>query len=151
MLKVIESRFSGPRVAKIVDGCTDSYVERSEEEREFGSACKIRYLHRVLLREDAETRFVSAADKLYNACAVLRDLRYDGESAFTRFSAPKAKTLWYYRSLVREYRLGGVTHRLKPLIDDLDRVVTEVEHLSGILASPIRPPRRITNRLKSKR
>jgi GTP pyrophosphokinase len=94
---------------------------------------------------------VSAADKLYNVRAVLRDLRYDGESAFTRFSAPKAKTLWYYRSLVREYRLGGVTHRLKPLIDDLDRLVTEVEHLSGILAAPIRPPRRITNKLKSKR
>ena len=74
----------------------------------------MRYLHRVR-HEDAETRFVSAADKLYNVRAVLRDLRYDGESAFTRFSAPKAKTLWYYRSLVREYRVGGVTHRLKPL------------------------------------
>ena len=31
------------------------------------------------------------------------------------------------------------------------RVVTEVEHLSGILASPIRPPRRITTKLKTKR
>jgi len=44
-----------------------------------------------------------------------------------------------------------VTHRLKPLIDDLDRVVTEVEHLSGLLASPIRPPRRIVSKLKRKR
>jgi hypothetical protein len=136
-------------VAKIVDGCTDSYTT-DPKKKENWERRKIRYLHRVR-HEDAETRFVSAADKLYNVRAVLRDLRYDGESAFTRFSAPKAKTLWYYRSLVREYRLGGVTHRLKPLIDDLDRVVTEVEHLSGILASPIRPPRRITNRLKSKR
>ena len=46
--------------------------------------------------------------------------------------------LWYYRSLVREYRAGGVTHLLKPLLDDLDRAVTEVEHLSGLLAAPSR-------------
>jgi len=147
MLNVIEQIF-GPRVAKIVDGCTDSYVE-DPKKKEPWEKRKVRYLHRVR-HEDAETRFVSAADKLYNVRAVLRDLRYDGEIAFSRFSAPKAKTLWYYRSLVREYRLGGVTHRLKPLVDDLDRVVTEVEHLSGILASPIRPPRRVVNRLKSR-
>jgi hypothetical protein len=44
-----------------------------------------------------------------------------------------------------------VTHRLKPLIDDLDRVVTEVEHLSGLLAKPLPLPRRITTKLKDKR
>jgi (p)ppGpp synthase/HD superfamily hydrolase len=148
MLKVIDQIF-GPRVAKIVDGCTDSYAT-DPKKKESWERRKFRYLHRVR-HEDAETRFVSAADKLYNVRAVLRDLRYDGESAFSRFSAPKAKTLWYYRSLVREYRLGGVTHRLKPLIDDLDRVVTEVEHLSGLLAKPMPPPRRITTKLKSKR
>jgi (p)ppGpp synthase/HD superfamily hydrolase len=148
MLKMISQIF-GPRVAKMVDGCTDSYVE-DPKKKENWERRKIRYLHRVR-HEDADTRFVSAADKLYNARAVLRDLRYDGDAAFLRFSAPKAKTLWYYRSLVREYRIGGVTHRLKPLIDDLDRVVTEVEHISGILASPIRPPRRIASKLKAKR
>ena len=87
-------------------------------------------------KEDAETRFVSAADKLYNARAILRDLRQSGESAFDRFSAPKAKVLWYYRSLVQEYRAGGSTHLLKPLLDDLDRTVTELEHYSGLLADP---------------
>ena len=148
MLRTIDQIF-GSRVAKMVDGCTDSYVE-DPKKKESWDRRKLRYLRRVR-HEDAETRFVSAADKLYNARAVLRDLRYDGESAFLRFSAPKAKTLWYYRSLVREYRLGGVTHRLKPLLDDLDRVVTEVEHLSGLLASPVPPPRRITSRLKTKR
>jgi len=148
MLKVIEQMF-GPRVAKIVDGCTDSYTV-DPKKKESWERRKFRYLHRVR-HEDAETRLVSAADKLYNVRAVLRDLRCDGEVAFARFAAPKAKTLWYYRSLVREYRLGGVTHRLKPLIDDLDRVVTEVEHLSGLLAKPVPPPRRISNKLKEKR
>ena len=147
MLKIIAQIF-GPRVAKIVDGCTDSYVE-DPKKKENWERRKIRYLHRVR-HEDADTRFVSAADKLYNARTVLRDLRNDGDVAFEKFSAPKAKTLWYYRSLVREYRVPGVTHRLKPLLDDLDRVVTEVEHLSGILASPIRPPRRIVSKLKKR-
>jgi (p)ppGpp synthase/HD superfamily hydrolase len=146
-LKVIEQLF-GARVAKIVDGCTDSYAE-DPKKKESWERRKFRYLRRVR-HEDAETRFVSAADKLYNVRAVLRDLRYDGEIVFTRFSAPKVKTLWYYRSLVREYRAGGITHRLKPLIDDLDRVVTEVEHLSGVLATSPPPSRRITSRAKPK-
>jgi len=148
MLKIIDQIF-GARVAKMVDGCTDSYAE-DPKKKESWERRKFRYLRRIR-HEDAETRFVSAADKLYNARAVLRDLRYDGEIVFTRFSAPKVKTLWYYRSLVREYRAGGVTHRLKPLIDDLDRVVTEVEHLSGVLATSPAHPRRITRKLKSPR
>lgn len=147
MLKVIGQVF-GPRVAKIVDGCTDSYAE-DPKKKEGWERRKTRYLNRIR-HEDAETRFVSAADKLYNARAVLRDLRRDGDVAFARFTAPKVKTLWYYRSLVREYRRGGVTHRLKPLIDDLDRVVTEVEHLSGILGAPVRPKRRLPAKLRRK-
>jgi len=147
MLKAIEQLF-GPRVAKIVDGCTDSYVE-DPKKKENWERRKVRYLHRVR-HEDAETRFVSAADKLYNARAILRDLRNDGDIAFARFTAPKAKTLWYYRSLVREYRLGGVTHRLKPLIDDLDRVVTELEHVSGIFAAPAQPLEREARSTKRK-
>lgn len=135
MLHAIEQMF-GPRVAKIVDGCTDSYGDEGKAKPKWFPR-KLRYLRRVR-KEDAETRFVSAADKLYNARAVLRDLRYTGDSVFERFSAPKAKVLWYYRSLVHEYRAGGVTHLLKPLLDDLDRTVTEVEHLSGLLAEPKR-------------
>jgi len=148
MLRVIEQIF-GPRVAKMVDGCTDSYGDEGKRKPKWYPR-KLRYLHRVR-NEDAETRFVSAADKLYNTRAVLRDLRYSGESVFDRFSAPKAKVLWYYRSLVREYRAAGVTHQLKPLLDDLDRVVTELEHLSGILAAPAKPVRNGKPKLKAKR
>jgi GTP pyrophosphokinase len=148
MLKIIEQIF-GPRVAKIVDGCTDSYVE-DPKKKEGWEQRKFRYLRRVR-HEDAETRFVSAADKLYNVRAVLRDLRYNGDLAFARFSAPKTRIIWYYRSLVNEYRAGGVTHLLKPLLDDLDRVVVDVEHLSRLLAASPSPHRRLTTKLKSKR
>src|SRR5271157_4226679 len=132
MLQVIEQLF-GPRVAKIVDGCTDSYGEEGKSKPKWYPR-KLRYMRRVR-HEDAETRLVSAADKLYNARAILRDVRQSGDSAFVPFSAPKAKVLWYYRSLVREYRAAGVTHQLKPLLDDYDRVVTELEHLALVSAA----------------
>jgi (p)ppGpp synthase/HD superfamily hydrolase len=148
MLRVIERMF-GPRVAKMVDGCTDSYGDEDKKKPKWYPR-KLRYLRRIR-NEDAETRFVSAADKLYNARAVLRDLRYSGESVFKRFSAPKAKVLWYYRSLVREYRAAGVTHQLKPLLGDLDRVVTELEELSDNPAAPVKRARNGTLKLKSKR
>ena len=140
MLHTIEQMF-GPRVAKVVDGCTDSYGDEDKPKPKWYPR-KLRYLRRVR-KEDAETRFVSAADKLYNTRAILRDLRQSGDSAFDRFSAPKAKVLWYYRSLVREFRAGGITHLLKPLLDDLDRAVTELEHYSGLLADPKRVPRQL--------
>jgi len=132
MLAVISQMF-GPRVAKIVDGCTDSYGDEGKNKPKWYPR-KLRYIRRMR-HEDADTRFVSAADKLYNARAVLRDVRQYGDSAFGSFSAPKAKVLWYYRSLVREYRAAGVTHQLKPLLDDYDRVVTELEHLALVSAA----------------
>jgi (p)ppGpp synthase/HD superfamily hydrolase len=146
MLRVIDQIF-GPRVAKIVDGCTDSYGDEGGKKPKWYPR-KLRYLRRVR-HEDADTRFVSAADKLYNARAILRDVRQSGDSVFDNFSAPKVKVLWYYRSLVREYRAGGVTHLLKPLLDDYDRVVTELEHLSGILAAPVKSSR--SGKLKPKK
>jgi (p)ppGpp synthase/HD superfamily hydrolase len=138
MLKTIEQMF-GPRVAKIVDGCTDSYGEEGKDKPKWYPR-KLRYIQRVR-HEDVETRFVSAADKLYNARAVLRDFRQCGDSAFDKFSAPKPKVLWYYRSLVREFRAAGVTHLFKPLLDDLDRVVTELEHLALVEAAAEASPK----------
>ncbi len=147
MLHAIEQIF-GLRVAKIVDGCTDSYGDENKKQPKWYPR-KLRYLRRVR-DEDGETRFVSAADKLYNTRAILRDLRQTGESAFQRFAAPKAKVLWYYRSLVREYRAGGVTPMLKPLLDDLDRTVTELEHHSGILAAPTRASRLLAGKRRAR-
>jgi len=90
MLKVIEKIF-GARVAKIVDGCTDSYAE-DPKKKESWERRKFRYLRRIR-HEDAETRFVSAADKLYNVRAVLRDLRYDGEIIFSLGAEKRVKMI----------------------------------------------------------
>src|SRR5579859_2794514 len=60
MLREVRRRF-GARVAKVVDGCTDAYDVPKPPWRER----KDSYIAR-LKKEDAETRLVSAADKLNN-------------------------------------------------------------------------------------
>ena len=74
----------------------------------------------------ASTRLVSASDKLHNARAILHNLREDGDEIWTRFNGGKEGTLWYYRSLVIALRRPGDN----ALINELDRVVTEIEELA---------------------
>jgi hypothetical protein len=74
--------------------------------------------------DDRSVLLVSASDKR----AIVRDLRDAREGLWGRFSAPKVQILWYYRSLVTEYR-GNSAH-VSSLIDELDRTVTEMEVLA---------------------
>ncbi|MGB0008141.1 MAG: HD domain-containing protein, partial [Candidatus Sulfotelmatobacter sp.] len=92
MLKEVKKRF-GSRVAKIVDGCTDSDIEPKPPWRER----KENYL-RHLKDADAETRLVSASDKLNNVRSILSDYREVGESIWARFNGGRDGTLWYYRA-----------------------------------------------------
>ena len=94
MLKEVRRRF-GKRVAKIVDGCTDAYAEPKPPWRER----KETYIRR-LKTEDADTRLVSAADKLNNVRSILSDYRAIGESVWSRFNGGREGTLWYYRTLL---------------------------------------------------
>lgn len=119
-LREIRRKF-GKRVARIVDGCTDSYTEPKLPWRER----KVAYLKRVA-EEPADVRLVSAADKLSNARETLHELRVHGESVFEKFEGKKEGTLWYYRALVEVFR----KIRTGPLIEELDRVVSELESLA---------------------
>jgi (p)ppGpp synthase/HD superfamily hydrolase len=97
MLAQVRRRFGG-RVAKIVDGCTDSYVMPKLPWRER----KESYI-RHLKNADAETRLVSAADKLNNLRSILADYRAVGEAIWERFHGGREGTLWYYRTLLEEF------------------------------------------------
>ena len=119
-LREIERKF-GERVAHIVDGCTDSYTDPKPP----WMARKRAYVARVA-GESADVRLVSAADKLSNTREVLHDFRVQGASVFQRFKGKKKGTLWYYRALVKQFRKAGSN----PLVEELDRVVTELERLS---------------------
>ena len=116
-LREIRKKF-GARVARIVDGCTDSYAEPKPPWR----SRKLAYIQRVAEEPD-DVRLVSAADKLSNARETLHELRVHGESVFEKFEGKKEGTLWHYRALVEVFRKAGTG----PLIDELDRVVTELE------------------------
>jgi (p)ppGpp synthase/HD superfamily hydrolase len=117
-LREIRRKF-GERVAHMVDSCTDSYVEPKPPWLERKRA----YVERIA-GESEDARLVSAADKLSNVRETLHDLRVHGVDIFERFQGKKDGTLWYYRSLVSEFWRAGNN----PLIEELDRVVTELEN-----------------------
>ncbi|HTZ47787.1 MAG TPA: HD domain-containing protein [Verrucomicrobiae bacterium] len=120
-LREIRKKF-GKRVAHIVDGCTDSYAEPKPTWMDRKHA----YVKRVA-RESAEVRLVSAADKLSNARETLYEFRVHGDVVFDRFAGKKDGTLWYYRALVTEFRKAGSN----PLVEELDRVVSELKSLAN--------------------
>jgi hypothetical protein len=75
-------------------------------------------------KADRDILSVSLADKVHNARAILRDLRKPdiGEKIWSRFSMPKEKTLWYYRSLADIFceRLPGqLSNELREIVEAL--------------------------------
>jgi GTP pyrophosphokinase len=72
-------------------------------------------------------RLVSAADKLHNARTILTDYRVLGESLWSRFNGGREGTLWYYLAVVAVLRDSGPA----PLVDELERIVSEIESLAG--------------------
>ncbi|MFZ0770188.1 MAG: HD domain-containing protein [Candidatus Sulfotelmatobacter sp.] len=117
MLKEVRRRF-GTRVAKIVDGCTDSDSDPKPPWRERKEA----YI-RHLKSADADTKLVSAADKLNNVRSILSDYREVGESIWARFNGGRDGTLWYYRALLKEFKKGKPNR----LIRELELAVLELE------------------------
>jgi (p)ppGpp synthase/HD superfamily hydrolase len=97
MLKEVRQQF-GRHVAKVVEGCTDADTVPKPPWRER----KENYIRR-LKNEDADTRLVSAADKLNNVRSILSDYREWGESVWSRFNGGREGTLWYYRTLRDEF------------------------------------------------
>ena len=121
MLKEVRRRF-GVRVAKIVDGCTDAdtYPKPPWRER------KEKYI-RHLKTADADSRLVSAADKLNNVRSILSDYRAIGESVWSRFNGGRKGTLWYYRTLLDIF----LRHRRNRITIELELAVNELEALAG--------------------
>jgi (p)ppGpp synthase/HD superfamily hydrolase len=117
-LEDIRARF-GDRVAAIVEACTDTFDSPKPPWRPRKEA----YIARIA-GETASARLVSASDKLANARSILLSMAMEGDAAFDRFTGRKAGTLWYYRALVDAFRAAGPT----PLVDELDRAVTELEN-----------------------
>jgi len=120
MLTEVRRRF-GQRVAKVVDGCTDSDTFPKAPWRER----KEKYIEH-LKEADADTRLVSAADKLNNVRSILSDYRALGESVWSRFNGGREGTLWYYRTL-RDHFLH---HKGNRITRELELAVNQLESMA---------------------
>lgn len=117
----------GPRVRRLVEGLSDALDATNKapwRER------KERYLEHL---RDAppELKLISVCDKLHNARSILRDLHLVGDELWTRFSASRDETLWYYRS-VADALGDGFDHRL---VGELRVVVSEVHRVVDVTES----------------
>ncbi len=117
----IRRRF-GDTVTEIVNGLTDSDVQPKPPWRER----KETYIAH-LSSASPSVLLVSICDKLHNATSILRDYHRLGDALWPRFRGGKDGTLWYYRALVTSYQQNFQS----PLIEELDRVVTELESLAA--------------------
>ncbi len=129
-LRDIELKF-GKDVARIVEGCTDTdqtpkppWLERKKT-----------YIEHVR-HASMPIKLVSASDKLHNVRAILMDYRKEGERLWSRFNGGKQGALWYYRALVNAFS----DKRMQPLLQELDRTVTELQLLSNNEAQVQHPP-----------
>ena len=117
MLQEIRRRF-GKRVAHVVDGCTDTDLDPKppwlQRKKDY-----IAHLRTA----DADTRLVSAADKLHNVRSIVATYREIGDRVWERFHGKRDGTLWYYRTLLDEFQ----RKRSSPLIRELERAVIELE------------------------
>jgi len=128
-LRDIEQKF-GKRVAKIVDGCTDTdqtpkppWLERKKA-----------YVKHVRHASMA-TKLVSASDKLHNLRAILMAYRQEGKKVWARFAGGKQGALWYYRTLVNAFN----GKRIQPLVQEINRTLTELERLAN-KGQPVQHP-----------
>src|SRR3954453_4358033 len=108
----------GDAVARIVEDCTDSWSTPKEPWLER----KRRYIERARTLAAPSLR-VSAADKVHNAYAILRDLRNIGEKGGGRSPAGPDDVLANYQGLWGAYREAGGGR----LVDELELIVRGIE------------------------
>jgi (p)ppGpp synthase/HD superfamily hydrolase len=121
VLTEIGRRF-GPRVASIVDACTDTYVSPKPPWRDRKEA----WLARIPTIPDDAVR-VALADKLHNARSVVTALRTSGIESLDAFHGGREGTLWYYRAVAEAL----ATRAPGPLADELLRTVDGMESLAS--------------------
>lgn len=120
----IRSAF-GDRVARIVEGCTDTF----EDPKPAWRPRKEAYLAQ-LPGKPAETLLVVACDKLDNARAIVADLRSDGSTVWSRFTGGRDGSLWYYRAVADALLRSSVTSAalaLDAAVKELAEVARSVE------------------------
>lgn len=123
-LKDIEHNF-GAKVARMVEGLSDSLAEDADNKQPWLER-KQAYVER-LRGEEADVKLISAADKLYNARAILADYRVIGPEIWKRFKRGRGDQIKYFDELLKVYKSAG-TNRI---VEEFGRVVEELRKLTG--------------------
>jgi (p)ppGpp synthase/HD superfamily hydrolase len=97
----VEEKF-GANVARMVEGLSDTLAE-DHDKKEGWEPRKNAYLAR-LRTEPEDVLVISAADKLYNAKAILDDLKEIGPAVWERFKRGPKEQLWYFHSLLKVFQ-----------------------------------------------
>jgi (p)ppGpp synthase/HD superfamily hydrolase len=123
-LEDIEQNF-GSNVARMVEGLSDSLAEDPCNKQSWLER-KQAYILR-LREEPADVQLISAADKLYNARAILEDYREIGPRIWERFKRGRKEQLRYFDELLAVYK----SHEASRIVDELERVVNELRQISA--------------------
>jgi (p)ppGpp synthase/HD superfamily hydrolase len=130
-LRDIEARF-GKDVARIVEGCTDSFEEDANKKQEW-ELRKSSYIER-LWNEPPDTLLVVVADKLYNARAILDEYRQIRSEVWSRFKRGRKQQLWYFEELIKVYEGRCPNWRIA---QELKRTVEKLAQSSALELSQI--------------
>jgi len=120
----IEQNF-GPNVARMVEGLSDSFSEDASKKLSWMER-KQAYIQR-LRGEPEDVRLISAADKLYNARAILEDYREIGPKVWDRFKRGRSDQIWYFDELIAVFKSFGTIR----VVEELERVVEELRIISA--------------------
>jgi (p)ppGpp synthase/HD superfamily hydrolase len=123
-LREIEGRF-GADVSRMVAALSDTFAE-DHGEKEGWEERKNNYLVR-LRGEPDDVLLISAADKLYNAKAILDDFNEIGAAVFDRFKRGAKEQLWYFDELLKVFR----AHPSNRIVNELERVVQELKAVTS--------------------
>ena len=126
MAEEIQRRY-GDRVVELVLHCTDSIstdpaTKAPWEER------KTAYLAR-LASASPEAALITAADKIQNLTATIRDVRAHGAAALDRFARPD-RLIWYYASVadaIAQHDGRVPLNELREAVAMLEALVTQAD------------------------
>ena len=127
--RTIARRF-GKRVLELVTACSDTRPDYEGGEKEPWRPRKERYLEHLKAADPGALR-IAVADKLHNARQVLADYRKERDALWSRFNAGKEDQLWFYRTLVRVVTEHQESRESCRSIEELARVVEELERLAA--------------------
>jgi (p)ppGpp synthase/HD superfamily hydrolase len=113
----------GKNVARMVAGLSDTFAE-DHDKKEGWEERKAAYIERLRSEED-DVLLISAADKLYNAKAILDDYREIGDEVWKRFKRGPDKQLWYFDELLKVFDLRPRNR----IVDEFGDVVDKIKAL----------------------